>query len=130
MIFGGVLERYELALCLAHGGGCVPSLRGRLDLGWSRKAVAATVPQPPAEYLRRLLYDTAVFDAGLLAALVREVGADHVLLGTDAPFDLADRDPRGTVGALDLPDAEATAVLGGNARRLLRNLPIGARESS
>jgi aminocarboxymuconate-semialdehyde decarboxylase len=123
IVFGGVLERHELVLCLAHGGGCTPGLRGRLDLGWARKAVAATVPKPPREYLRRLHYDTAVFDAALLRDLVREVSALHVLVGTDVPFDLADRDPGGTVVALGLSEAESAAILGGNARRLLRGLP-------
>ena len=47
LVFGGVIERFPLTLCLAHGGGCVPSLRGRLDMGWERKDVARSTPLPP-----------------------------------------------------------------------------------
>ena len=42
LVFGRVLERFPLNLCLAHGGGCLPSLRGRLNMGWDRKEVART----------------------------------------------------------------------------------------
>ena len=79
--FGGVLERHDLTLCLAHGGGCLPSLRGRMDMGWRAKDVARTTPAPPSAYADRLYYDTATFSTPLLARLVEDVGADHVLLG-------------------------------------------------
>src|SRR5689334_19186642 len=48
LVFGGVLERHAVALCLAHGGGCVPALRGRMDMGWERKDVARSTPLPPS----------------------------------------------------------------------------------
>ncbi len=119
LVFGGVLERHELTLCLAHGGGCVPSLRGRLDMGWERKQVARTTPRPPSSYTDRLYYDTATFSTPLLARLVEDVGVDHVLMGTDHPFELGDPDPLRTVADLRLDAADEAAVLGGTARRLL-----------
>ena len=94
----GVLERFPLNLCLAHGGGCLPSLRGRMDMGWERKDVARTTPLPPSEFTDRLYYDTAVFSTTLLRRLVEDVGAEHVLLGTDHPFELARLDPAGDGG--------------------------------
>ncbi len=119
LAFSGVLERTPLRLCLAHGGGCLPALRGRLDLGWSRKEVARTTRVTPSELVGDLYYDTAVFDPTSLRRLVEDVGADHVLLGTDHPFELAERDPLGFVAAAGLtPDAERQ-VLQGNAVRLL-----------
>ena len=39
---GGCWSGTPVKLCLAHGGGCLPALRGRLDLGWERKDVAHT----------------------------------------------------------------------------------------
>jgi aminocarboxymuconate-semialdehyde decarboxylase len=120
LIFGGVLDRHRLTLCLAHGGGGLASLAGRLDLGWERKAAARTTIEPPSVYLRRLWYDTAVFKTQVLRRLVEDMGAERILLGTDAPFDLADRDPRATVAALRLPAGDEAAILGHNARRLLR----------
>jgi aminocarboxymuconate-semialdehyde decarboxylase len=114
LIFGGVLDRHDLRLCLAHGGGCMLAAAPRLDLGWHRKPSARTIPEPPSAYLRRFYYDTAVFDARVLRRLVDDVGADRVLLGSDAPFDLSDRRPRETVAALGLEPADARAILAGN----------------
>lgn len=123
LAFSGILERTPLRLCLAHGGGCLPALRGRLDLGWDRKEVAHTTATPPGEMLGRLFYDTAVFGAGLLRGLVEQVGAHHVLLGTDHPFDLAERDPVGFVRSAGLTPEQQQEVLCGNAFRLLVHDP-------
>lgn len=121
LALGGVLERHDLALCLAHGGGCLPALRGRLTLGWRRKPQAAVrTGQSPADSLAGLYYDTAVFDTALLRHLVDQVGADHVLLGTDSPFDLADTRPLDTVASLGLDAATARLITHQNAERLLR----------
>ncbi len=125
LTFGGVLERHPLRLCLAHGGGCLPSLRGRLDMGWDRKDVAHTTAVPPSELTDTLYYDTAVFSTTLLRRLVEDVGVDHVLLGTDHPFELGDRTPLQTVLALGLAEPDTAAILGGNAERLLK-LPARA----
>jgi aminocarboxymuconate-semialdehyde decarboxylase len=123
LVFGRVLDRFPLTLCLAHGGGCLPSLRGRLDMGWERKDVARTTAVPPSEYTDRLYYDTAVFSPVLLRRLVEDVGVDHVLLGTDHPFELGDRTPLETVRALGLGEADERRILGGTAAGLL-GLPV------
>ena len=47
LVFGRVIERFPITLCLAHGGGCVPSLRGRWNMGWERKDVARSTTLPP-----------------------------------------------------------------------------------
>jgi aminocarboxymuconate-semialdehyde decarboxylase len=123
LVFGRVLERFPLTLCLAHGGGCLPSLRGRLDMGWDRKEVARTTSLPPSRFTDQLYYDTAVFSPVLLRRLVEDVGADHVLLGTDHPFELGDRAPLETVRALGLGDADERRILRDNAAGLL-GLPV------
>ena len=120
LVFGGVMERFEPTLCLAHGGGCLPAVRGRLDLGWERKEVARTTSVPPSQLADRLFYDTAVFSTRLLHRLVEDVGVDHVLLGTDHPFELGDRDPVRTVRDLELDQASTDAILHGTAAALLR----------
>jgi aminocarboxymuconate-semialdehyde decarboxylase len=119
LVFGRVLERFPLNLCLAHGGGCLPALRGRLDMGWERKDVARTTAVKPSEFTDRLYYDTAVFNTTLLRRLVDDVGADHVLLGTDHPFELGDRAPLDTVAALGLDRAATRAILWDTAAGLL-----------
>ncbi|MQY11755.1 hypothetical protein SRB5_18740 [Streptomyces sp. RB5] len=119
LVMGGVLDRHELVMCLAHGGGCAPGVSSRLDLGWERKPVARVSEQPPASYLSRFLFDTAVFSGVGLGRLVEDFSAGNILLGTDFPFDLEDRDPVGTVSALGLPPDQHKAILGGNAMALL-----------
>ncbi len=119
LIMGQVLERHDLVLCLAHGGGCVPALRGRLDMGWERKDVAHTTQLPPSDYAARLYYDTAIFNNTMLARLVEDYGAEHVLMGTDHPFELGDPDPIGTVRALGLDEASTRTILWDSAARLL-----------
>src|SRR4051794_535137 len=123
LVFGRVLERFPLTLCLAHGGGCLPALRGRLDMGWERKDVARTTSVHPSEFTDQLYYDTAVFSPVLLGRLVEDVGAGHVLLGTDHPFELGDRAPLDTVRVLGLDEADERAILRDNATGLL-GLPV------
>jgi aminocarboxymuconate-semialdehyde decarboxylase len=120
LVFGGVLERHALSLCLAHGGGCLPAVRGRLDLGWHRKSVARTTTAPPSELIARLYYDTAVFSPVLLRRLVEDVGFGHVLLGTDHPFELGDRAPVESVQSAGLDAAAMRAILWDNAAALLK----------
>jgi aminocarboxymuconate-semialdehyde decarboxylase len=123
LVFGRVLERFPLNLCLAHGGGCLPALRGRLDMGWERKEVAHTTAARPSELTDQLYYDTAVFHPVLLRRLVDDVGVDQVVLGTDHPFELADRTPLRTVRALGLDQASSRKILWENAAGLL-GLPV------
>jgi aminocarboxymuconate-semialdehyde decarboxylase len=119
LIFAGVRQRNPFPLCLAHGGGCLPWMRGRLDLGWDRKEVAHTTPLPPSDYVRDLFFDTAVFSNEVLADLVRDLGVDRLVVGTDFPFDLADREPLVTVAELGLSEPEAEDVRWRTAARLL-----------
>jgi aminocarboxymuconate-semialdehyde decarboxylase len=123
LVFGGVLERFDLRLCLAYGGGCLPALRGRLDLGWDRKPAAHTTAAAPSELLGLLYYDTAVFSARLLRRMIEDFGPDHLLLGTDHPFELADRAPVDTVTRLGLEERSSRAILWNNAAALL-NLTV------
>jgi aminocarboxymuconate-semialdehyde decarboxylase len=121
MVLGGVLERHpRLRVLLAHAGGAVLSLRGRLRHGHAVVAAAGgRLREDPWDSLRRLHYDTITHDPALLRAVVEFAGAERVLLGSDQPFDMADPNPFETVRAAGLePEAEA-CVLGANAARLL-----------
>ena len=61
-----------------------------------------------------------VFEPDQLEFLIRKYGADHVLLGTDYPYDMGEDDPVGLVGRVaGLSDEERAAVCGLNAARLL-----------
>lgn len=115
----GVLERHpRLRVLLAHGGGALPVVRGRLRRAFAVRAeAAARCRAGPDESLRRFCYDTVTHDPGLLADLVRYAGPEQVLLGSDRPFDMGTDDPAAEVRALALGAAEEL-VLGGNAARL------------
>jgi aminocarboxymuconate-semialdehyde decarboxylase len=52
--------------------------------------------------------------------LVGEFGADHVLMGSDYPFDMGPTDPLGFLAEANLTAEKHALVVGGNAARLLR----------
>jgi aminocarboxymuconate-semialdehyde decarboxylase len=121
LVMTGTMERHPgLRVLLAHGGGAVLALRGRLRHAHSFQPQARSrLRESPEDSLRRFLYDTVVHDPGLLRALVDAVGADRVLLGSDHPFDMGDLRPADTVRAAGLDPRDEEAVLGGNAAALL-----------
>jgi aminocarboxymuconate-semialdehyde decarboxylase len=121
LIFAGVFERFpQLNMILAHGGGTLASIAGRLDHGYRVRPETKTIPKPPSAYLSQLYFDIVTHDDALLAYLVGRVGAASVVVGTDRPFDMGIDDPRGTVASIPgLDDAGRTAILGGNARSFL-----------
>jgi aminocarboxymuconate-semialdehyde decarboxylase len=122
LIFDGVLERHpDLRILAAHGGGYLPGYIGRIDhaLG-ARSDARGTLQKPPSFYLRKILVDTVVFTAEQLEGLVRLVGAEQVVMGTDYPYDMAEYDPLGHLAAArGLSQQQIDAIAGGNAVRLL-----------
>jgi len=123
LIFDGVLERHpRLKILAVHGGGYLGAYSGRIDHAWGARSDShGDLPQPPTAYLKRIYVDTVVFTPYQLAELVRVFGADHVVMGTDYPYDMADYDPLGHIAGVDGFDAATVAALaGGNAKRILR----------
>ncbi|MBU4225886.1 MAG: amidohydrolase, partial [Chloroflexi bacterium] len=121
MVMAGVMEAHpRLKVLLAHGGGTILSLRGRLRHAQSFQPQArARLKESPEESLKRFYYDTVTHDAGLLGAVVDFAGAEHVLLGSDYPFDMGVKHPAEIVRQLGLPPDNEEKILGGNARRLV-----------
>jgi aminocarboxymuconate-semialdehyde decarboxylase len=120
LIFSGRLAQLpDLKLCVVHGGGYTPFYSARMDHAWEvRPECRANIDQPPSTYLKRVHFDTMVFSPEQLAHLVEFAGADHVVLGTDYPFDMGETDPVGLTGQLNLPADALAAIRGGNAARL------------
>ena len=121
LIMTGTMERHPgLRVLLAHGGGAILSLRGRLRHCHSFQPQARSrLVESPDDSLRRFFFDTVVHDPGLLRILVDTVGAERVVLGSDHPFDMGDLTPAATVRAAGLDAGDEAAVLGGNAAALL-----------
>jgi aminocarboxymuconate-semialdehyde decarboxylase len=121
LIFDGVLERHpNLKILAVHGGGYLASYAGRIDHAWGARSDShASLPQAPTAYLKRVYFDTVVFTPHQLQELVRLYGADHIIMGTDYPFDMADYDPVGHVCGCDFDVATTSAICGGNVKALL-----------
>jgi aminocarboxymuconate-semialdehyde decarboxylase len=121
LVMAGVLERHRgLRILLAHGGGAILALRGRLRHSHTFQPDARSrLGESPVDSIRRFYLDTVMHDQTLLRAAVEFVGADHVLLGSDYPFDMGLERPAEPVRALGLGPADEALVLGGNALRLL-----------
>jgi aminocarboxymuconate-semialdehyde decarboxylase len=120
LVMAGVFERHpRLRMVLAHGGGALLALRGRLRHAHTFQPQArARLAESPEESIRRFCFDTVTHDTELLRALIAFAGPERVLLGSDYPFDMGDPAAVATVRGLDLaPEAEA-AILAGNAERL------------
>lgn len=122
MIFSGLFEEHPgIKLVLLHGGGYLPFYAPRADHTWSvRPETRVAIPdQPPSYYMKRLYFDTMVFQPLYVKHLVEIVGSDRVLLGTDFPFDMSETDPVALVDGVEgLTDDERVAIKGGNAATL------------
>jgi len=121
LIFGGVLDRFsKLVVCLPHSGGAFPWLVGRLNRGWEKRADLKHIKQPPIEYLRRFYYDTVGYSDPVLEYLVKVIGADRVLMGSDYCFPIAYERPVEIVTAHPVLDSgQKRKIIEDNARRLL-----------
>lgn len=120
MLGAGVLDAHpRLNVLLAHGGGALPALRGRL----AREQEIHPPGRDVCASLSRFLVDSVVHDVDVLRGLVDFFGAERVLLGSDYPFDMGVEHPAETVRALGLPLHEEALILGGNALRVLQEIP-------
>jgi aminocarboxymuconate-semialdehyde decarboxylase len=124
LIFDGVMDRHPgLKVCLAHGGGFLGAYPGRIDHAHPlRPDMQRELPksQVPGDALKRFWFDSVVFTPEQLEFLADWYGADHVVMGTDYPYDMAETDPVGHVMAANLTDDQKRAILGATAAKLLR----------
>ncbi len=123
LIFDGVLDRYpNLKICVAHGGGYLSAYSGRIDHAHSaREDCRREIKHAPTSYLKKLYFDTVVFTDHQLEYLTELYGSDHIVLGTDYPFDMGMDDPVGFVNeTAALTQGDKEAIVGGNAAKLLK----------
>jgi aminocarboxymuconate-semialdehyde decarboxylase len=122
LIFGGVMDAHpKLDVMLPHAGGTFPNLIGRMDHGAMVRAECKHMTRPPSTYLRRFHYDTIAHSDRILMNLIRQVGVDRVVMGSDCPADMSYTRPVDVVERLqELSGGERDSILGGNAARLLK----------
>lgn len=123
LISSGVFDRHAgLQMCAVHGGGFAPFQIGRLNRGYQAKPelAARQISRLPSDYLSQLYVDTVVHDAAVLRFLIDSLGADHVLVGTDYPFEMGEEDPVGLVESVPgIEPDQKEAILAGNVERIL-----------
>lgn len=127
LIYSGVLERHpNFHLALAHGGGNLAYMQGRIDLGYNAPKYEYNadahkhISRAPSTYYKQLFFDTAVGFPHALKFLVELVGPERVVYGSDEPFEIAD--PKGEMAVptvRSLGKAAAEKILGGNLEAIL-----------
>ena len=91
---------------------------GRVDNAWRhRDIVREDCPNLPSSYLDRFYVDSAVFNSEALSFLVKKMGEDKVLLGSDTPFPLGEQEIGDMVLQSDLTDSQKHKVLASNAEQ-------------
>lgn len=121
LMFGGVLDRHpKLQICLPHGGGVLPILVGRIDQGWKVRNELKHLPQAPSTYLQRFTYDTITHSKPVMEFVIKQVGAERVMVGSDYCFTMGEDRPVQFLDQVDLTATQRQMILGGNAERILK----------
>lgn len=121
MIFSGFFDRHpKLKVIASHGGGTLPYLVGRFEMGDKVEFEhLREMKRKPSDYLRHIYYDSITYDLAPLKYLLDVVGTSQVMLGTDWPHRVHEADV--AVSRLDaLPKADRAALCEGNARRIFK----------
>jgi aminocarboxymuconate-semialdehyde decarboxylase len=125
LYFGGVMDRSpKLKIMLAHGGGFTPYQAARWEHGWKvREEAKKNIKTQPKNIAGLFLYDTILHSDKALEAMIGLVGADHVMLGSDYPYDMAMLDCVKHVQGLKISDGDKAAILSGNFEKFLTEMP-------
>jgi len=122
LVFAGIPERFpKIRWALCHLGGAIASLVERLDRGFEAfDDCRAQIKRPPSDYLKNFYYDTVNFNPRALELAIAFAGVDHILAGSDYPHQIGSIPKMlESIHALKISDQDRTAILGGNAARLL-----------
>ena len=111
LLAAGVIERFtRLRILLSHGGGALSWILPRMDFGWSL-GLKGQMTQPPSKIARQFWYDTILYDSASLSFLAGAVGSGHIVVGSDYPFSIRQKQP----GAFASRALGVDAVLADNA---------------
>jgi aminocarboxymuconate-semialdehyde decarboxylase len=83
---GALSRRPGVRICLAHGGGALPALIGRLDQGAAIAGLNADSPDLPSRLAGRMWCDSLTYNRCALEAAIEVFGREHVIFGSDYPF--------------------------------------------
>jgi aminocarboxymuconate-semialdehyde decarboxylase len=115
-------EAPHLKLIVAHGGGVLPYLKGRIATYNAGLAPTAAdrfpLANPIDDYLGKLYADSVCYHLEALECCYKVMGANRILYGTDHAFGRYSA-PAELVDQLNCPPSERELIYHGNARRLL-----------
>jgi aminocarboxymuconate-semialdehyde decarboxylase len=142
LVFSGLFDRHPAIKIITHHlGAMIPFCEGRIGGGLDQLGTRSDDPEDnaalgrlqkrPIDYFRMFYGDTALFGAWhAMESGLAFYGVDHVLFGTDFPFDPEKghgfiRDTIAAMEKMRATDEERHIIYEGNARRLLklRRLP-------
>ncbi len=126
LLFSGVLERYpDLVVAMVHGGGYMPYQLGRWEKAYKvvPHIAGKNIARPPIEYVKRLYFDSLVHIPEALTFLLELVGPSQILVGTDYPYEMAERSPVAFIDSIPgLGADDRQAILEGNMERILAGI--------
>jgi aminocarboxymuconate-semialdehyde decarboxylase len=123
LILDGVMERHpKLKVVLPHAGGYLAHYWARMDHAYkARSDCRGRMKKKPSSYLEKFYFDTITFDRTMLRQLIERFGPEHVLLGTDYPYDMGMEQPLEFIGGVPGVSAKArNEIMGLNTARLLK----------
>ena len=123
LLTSGLLERRELAIVLAHGGGTLPYLLPRLDRLWEISEEARRGTSRPSTVARKLYCDALTFDAANLTLTMERIGRDRIVVGSDYPFTIREDPPGAVTESFD--EETRRALRTENAARLIERARRG-----
>jgi len=133
LIRSGLFDKSpDLELIVAHIGGVIPYLKGRIETHGALAPLVSDWPRlthPIDRYLRRLYVDTVCYHMEALECCYKVMGAKQMLYGTDHPFghyDVASE----LIEQLNCPADDRELILHGNAERLLNLKTLPSRLES
>ena len=133
LAFAGIFEKFpKIKFITHHCGGMTPFFADRIFAHYNNglerlgKKVFPGLTRHPIEYFKMFYGDTAL--NGNTSALMcgyHFFGEDHLLFGTDMPFDvengaLSIRETIEAIEGMEIPLSSKKKIYEGNARRLLR----------
>jgi predicted TIM-barrel fold metal-dependent hydrolase len=136
LVFSGILETYQgLKIITHHGGAMIPFFDKRIT-GWIEthdtllgKRDAEKLRRPIRDYFKMFYADTAIYGhtSGLMCCY-DFFGADHVVFGTDMPWDNQHglkytRETIESIERMPISDKEKKMIFEDTTRSLLR-LPV------
>lgn len=127
LIFGGFFDRFpRLKMLLAHGGGGILFLKGRLNSAYEARGAegvpyfTSKIARPPGDYFSQLYFDTCSLLPESVEFTIKLAGPDRIMFGTDYPFEIGDAEGTRALPALEgLPQNVKQKIFQENAATVL-----------